>query len=130
MPLVKIEMRKGKSTEYKKALFDGVHQALVDAFKIPDHDRMQRLYEWDQNDFEISSDKSEDAVLIELTVFKGRSLQAKKDLYKAIADNLEKSPGINRMDLLIVLNEPPLDNWGILGGKAASEVDLGFKVDV
>jgi hypothetical protein len=31
---------------------------------------------------------------------------------------------------LIILLEPPMDNWGIRGGKPASEVDLGFKIDV
>jgi hypothetical protein len=29
-----------------------------------------------------------------------------------------------------VLNEVPLENWGIRGGQPASEVDLGFKVNV
>jgi len=47
MPLVKIEIRKEKSKEYKKALLDGVHQALVQSIKIPDYDRKQRLYELD-----------------------------------------------------------------------------------
>jgi phenylpyruvate tautomerase PptA (4-oxalocrotonate tautomerase family) len=32
--------------------------------------------------------------------------------------------------VFIVLNEIPLDNWGIRGGIPASEVDLGFKVGV
>lgn len=52
-PLVKIEIRKGKSAEYKKAILDGVHQALVDALKIPDNDRFQRIYELDKEDFNV-----------------------------------------------------------------------------
>jgi len=48
-PLVKIEIRKGFSAEYKKAILDGVHQALVDALGIPDSDRFQRIYELDLN---------------------------------------------------------------------------------
>ena len=50
--IVKIEIRKGKSGEYKKALLSGVHQALVQAIKIPDHDRKQRFYELDADNFE------------------------------------------------------------------------------
>jgi len=130
MPLVKIEMLKGKSSEYKKALLDGVHQALVDTFKIPEYDRMQMLYELDKENFEISSNRTEDFILIELTIFKGRSFEAKKNLYKAIVDNLEKALGIKRTDVMIVINEPPLENWGVAGGKPASEVDFGFKIDV
>lgn len=130
MPLVKIEIIKGKSLEYKKALLDGVHQALIDSFKIPDSDRMQRLYELEKEDFEISPNKTENFILIELTVFKGRSFEAKKGLYKAIVDNLEKALRIKRTDVLIVINEPSLENWGVAGGQPANEVDLGFKIDV
>ncbi len=130
MPLVRIEMLKGKSPEYKKALLDGIHKALVDALKVPDYDRMQRLYELDKEHFEISSNRSEDFILIELTIFQGRSFEAKKSLYKAIVDNLEKALSIKGTDILIVINEPPLENWGISGGKPASEVDLGFKINV
>lgn len=130
MPLVKIEMVKGKSDDYKKAVLNSVHQALVACFKIPDDDRMQRLYELEKKHFEISSNKSDDFIIIELTVFKGRSDEAKKTLYQAIVDNLHHSIGINKNDVLIVINEPPLENWGIGGGKPASEVDLGFDINV
>ena len=39
MPLVRIEMNKGKSSEYKKTLFDCVHSGLVEAFGIEEWDR-------------------------------------------------------------------------------------------
>ncbi|MGZ7117831.1 MAG: tautomerase family protein, partial [Methanobacterium sp.] len=51
-PLVKIEILKGKSKEYKKALLDGIHDALVESIKIPDNDRFQRLYELEEDNFE------------------------------------------------------------------------------
>ncbi|MGE5626567.1 MAG: tautomerase family protein [Solirubrobacterales bacterium] len=130
MPLVKIEIFKGKTSEYKKAILDGVHSALVQAFKIPDYDRMQRLYELDRENFEIAPTKTEQFTLIEITAFKGRSLEAKKLLYKEIADNLKMNPGIDGNDITIVLNEHPLENWGVKGGKPASEIDFGFKIEV
>ena len=52
MPLVKIEILKGYSKEYKKAILDAVHDALVESIKIPDHDRFQRLYELEKENFE------------------------------------------------------------------------------
>jgi phenylpyruvate tautomerase PptA (4-oxalocrotonate tautomerase family) len=130
MPLVKVEMRTGKSAAYKKAVLDAVHRALVDSFKIPEDDRNQRLYELDPEHFEYSAGKTEDCVIVELTVFKGRSLDAKRQLYKAIADNLGQAVGLKRTDVLIVLNEQPLDNWGVRGGVPASEANLGYKIDV
>lgn len=130
MPLVKIEIRAGKSAEYKKAILDGVHQALVQSIRIPDHDRIQRLYELDAGNFEASPNKTDNITIIEITMFKGRSIKAKKQLYKTIVDNLAKNPGIKGDDITIVLHEPPLENWGIRDGKPAKEVDLGFKLDV
>lgn len=130
MPLVKITIRKEKSTEYKKALLDGVHEAFVLSFKIPEHDRFQMLYELDKDCFEAPSSKTDNVTVIEVTVFKGRSNEAKKRLYKTIVDNLAKNPGIKGDDIMIILQEPPLENWGIRGGKPASELELGFKIDV
>lgn len=130
MPLVKIEILKGKDLEYKKALLDGVHHALVDTIKIPDDDRVQRLYELDRNNFEFPPEKSLDPILIELVLFKGRSFEAKKALFKAIVDNLERSLGIKRTDVMIVIHEPEKENWGVRGGIPATEVDFGFKIEV
>jgi len=130
MPLVKVEIRKGKSREYKKAILDGVHDALVQAIKIPDHDRFQRVYELDEANFEAPEGKTDNVTLIEITMFHGRSIDAKKALYKAITENLAKNPGIDGNDITIVIYESTLENWGVRGGKPASEVDLGFKIRV
>ena len=129
MPLVKIEIGTGKSVEYKKALLNGIHNALVEAIKIPDSDRRQRLYELDDEHFEHSG-RSDDYTIIEITMFKGRSFLAKKALYSAIVRNLAVNPGISGNEISIVIHEPPLENWGIRGGKPASEVDLGFNINI
>ncbi len=34
------------------------------------------------------------------------------------------------LDVLVVIHEPPLENWGVRGGQAASDLQLGFKLDV
>ena len=130
MPLVIVEIYKGKSKEYKAAILDGIHEALVSAFKIPQDDRNQRLYELDADHFERRSNKSINFTIIEITCFKGRSYDAKKLLYNDIVSNLGNNPGIDGKDILIILNEQPLENWGVYGGKPASEVDLGFDVEV
>lgn len=130
MPFVKISLLKGKSPEYKCAIFEGVHSALVEAFRIPDHDRHQQIYELDENNFEIPPAKSNRFVVIEIIAFEGRSLDAKRKLYSAITRNLGAAPGIAGDDLLVILQESPRENWCVREGKPASEVDLGFKVDV
>lgn len=130
MPLVKVEIRKGKSAEYKKAILDGVHKALVDAFKIPDSDRFQRICELSKEDFECPPDRTDAVTIIQITIFPGRSLEAKRKLYKKIVHNLGLNPGIDGHDITIILLEPPMNNWGVRGGQPAGEVDLGFKIDI
>jgi phenylpyruvate tautomerase PptA (4-oxalocrotonate tautomerase family) len=130
MPLVKITIRTGQSGDYKKSLLDGVHRALVQAFRIPEHDRFQTLIELDHEHFEFPPTKTDHMTVIEISAFKGWSFEAKKQLYQNIVANLAKAPGIAGDDIMIILHEPPLENWGIRGGKAASEVKLGFTVEV
>ena len=130
MPLVKIEIIKGKSKEHKKAVLDGVHDALVNTIKIPDWDRFQRLYELDEENFEVPEKYGENVTIIGITLFKGRSFEAKKKLYSLITGNLAANPGIEKEDVVIVLNDVPLENWGINGGQPANEVDIGFNIEI
>jgi phenylpyruvate tautomerase PptA (4-oxalocrotonate tautomerase family) len=129
MPLVQIEILKGRAAPEKKRLLQAVHNALVEAFGIPDDDRTQRLIEHGRDNFEIESGRSEKYTLVEITAFPGRSPSAKRALYKAIIRNLGEA-GVPADDILIVLHEPPMTNWGIRGGKSADEVDLGFALEV
>ena len=129
MPLVTVTMIKGKSKEFRKSILDVVHSSLVIAFKIPDHDRNQRIIEIDPDNYEFPPGKSNNYMTIEMTVFPGRSIEAKGTLYKEIVTGL-KALGISSDDILTVLYEPPLQNWGIRGGYPANEVDIGFKLDV
>jgi phenylpyruvate tautomerase PptA (4-oxalocrotonate tautomerase family) len=126
MPLVQIEMLKGRSASEKKALFDAVHEALVESFKIPDDDRVQRLIEYERDDYDVPSPGF---TIVRVTMFPGRSLAAKRSLYQRIVEKLGRL-GIAPDDINVVLDEPPLDNWGIRAGSPAREVDLDFELDV
>ena len=130
MPIVHIDILRGRPAAEKRAILDGVHAALVEAFAIPDGDRNQILAEHVAEDFERSAGRGPGFTLITMTVFPGRSLDAKRRLYAALARNLAARPGIDPADLLIVLVEPPLEDWGLRGGKAGCDVDLGFKIEV
>lgn len=128
MPIVHVHVRVGRAPAEKKAILDGVHAALVEAFRIPEQDRNQILHEHAPEHFE--SSKGPAFTLVELNVFPGRSAGAKRRLYESIVRNLERAPGIAPEAVLIVLHEPPLECWGIRGGKAGSDVELGFDVKV
>ena len=73
--------------------------------------------------------KTENYTLVEIVLFPGRTLDAKRNLYKSIVRRFSEL-GIAPSDVFIVLNEPSLDNWGLRGGLPASGVDLGFNLNV
>jgi phenylpyruvate tautomerase PptA (4-oxalocrotonate tautomerase family) len=129
MPLAKIELIKGWSRAEKNSIIEAVDSAMVEALKIPKHNRVIRLFEHDRDDFQTRPEVSDKCALVEITLFPGRSLDAKKKLYQLIVGKLE-AVGVPRLESRVILYEPPMENWGIRGGFPASEVDLGFEVAV
>lgn len=127
MPLIKVHMRDTKTKEHKKAVLDGIHSALVSAFKIPEKDRTQLLTEYDAEHFD---GRDENYTIVEIMAFEGRSKDAKRQLYKEIVENVCNTTKLQPTDIFIIVNDIPKDNWGIRGGQMASEVNIGFKIDV
>ena len=115
MPLVKIEIIKGKSLEYKKTVLDAVHVALENAIQIENWDRFQRLYEIEDDLFERSESKTDKFTMIEITMFPGRTKEQKSKLYKEIVKELNQRLGIEPTDIFIVINDPANENWGLAG---------------
>ena len=58
------------------------------------------------------------STLISIDCLAGRSLDAKRKLYKAIVNNLEPL-GIPKDHTKILLREIETQNWGLYGGQAA-----------
>ncbi len=131
MPSVLIEVRKHYAPAQEAALIEAVHLALREAFGIPAHDKDIRLIVHEPHRFACPPDKTmpEAYTHVSIDAFAGRSLDAKRALYRAIADRLEPF-GIPRDHVKILLRESPKENWGIRGGQAACDVELGFKVEV
>jgi len=129
MPLAKIEVRKSRPAEEVAALMEAVYQALREALKVPEGDRQIRYIEHKPEHFAVPPGKTENYTLVEIVLFPGRTLDAKRNLYQSIVRRFGVI-GIAPVDIFIVLYEPPLDNWGLRGGLPASEVDLGFDLNV
>ncbi len=127
MPMVHVHLRAGRPAAQKQAILDGLHAAFVEALKLRPNDRNQLLHELPPEHFE--SGYGPDAVFVEAHLFQGRSVEAKRALYRLAADALERA-GVRRDAILIVLHDPPLENWGIRGGQCAADVQLGYKLDV
>jgi len=111
------------------AVIDVVQSALREALKIPEWDRTLRLIEHLPSHFAVPPGRGEKFTLVEVTMFSGRSMDAKRALYQAIVRNLA-ALGVPALDIKITLIEIPPENWGLRGGMPASEIDLGFKIEV
>jgi phenylpyruvate tautomerase PptA (4-oxalocrotonate tautomerase family) len=110
---------KGRSFEERQRLFQAVHDALMEAFQIPDDDRTQRIVEHEPENFEIPPGSSHPYTLIEITAFPGRSADAKRNLYRTLVQRLGEI-AIDPRDVSVVILEPALESWGVRGGHSAS----------
>ena len=131
MPSVLIEVRRAYRQEDELALMEAVHAALREAFGILPGDRNVRLLVHEPHRFACPPSKGKPDLYTHISIdaFAGRSVQAKRNLYAAIVANLEPL-GIPRDHVKILLREIPRENWGIRGGQAACDVELGFKIDL
>ncbi len=129
MPSAIIEVRRQYSQAEEEGIIEAVHTAMIEALKIPITDKTIRLIVHEPHRFTAPPGKTDRYTLVDIDLFSGRSLAAKKALYQAIVRNFTRF-GIPADQIRILLRESPAENWGIRGGIPASEVDLGFKVDV
>jgi 4-oxalocrotonate tautomerase len=51
MPLTRVSLLKGKPPEYRRAVLDGLYQAMREAFDVPDDDRYMLIDEYHKSNF-------------------------------------------------------------------------------
>ena len=128
MPLVRISLREGTTPEYRKAIAEGVHQAIVEAMAVPAKDRFQVISEYKAGDLIYDEDyldvkRSDKVVFVQITLSTGRKPGQKRALFKRMAELLAKSPGLRPEDLLINLVEVSWENWSFGNGEAQYQKD-------
>ncbi|MCE5293652.1 MAG: tautomerase family protein [Chlamydiales bacterium] len=129
MPSILIEVRKEYSVEDEIAIIDAVHDALLASFKTRPQDKNVRLVVHLPHRFSCALSNPDAFTHITIDCFKGRSNEAKAQLYRTIVEKLARF-GIPKDHIEIIIREMDLVNFGIRGGQMASTVELGFKVDV
>jgi len=128
MPLVRIALREGTSSEYRRAIADGVHQAMIDAMAIPPDDRFQVISEYSAENLiydpqYLGIKRSDRVVFVQITLSAGRKPGQKRALYKRIAELLAKAPGLRPEDVVINLVEVAWENWSFGNGVAQYMLD-------
>jgi phenylpyruvate tautomerase PptA (4-oxalocrotonate tautomerase family) len=113
----------------KAQLSDVIHSCVVDALDFPADKRAHRFFPLDASDFFYPVGRTERYTIIEISIFKGRSTQAKKRLIQLLYERIQTKLGISPQDVEVTIAETPRHNWG-LRGSPADEIELGYKIDV
>ena len=114
---------------HRQAISAAIHQSVMTALEYPREKKFHRFIAFDSADFIYPDDRSESYLIIEISMFEGRSAEAKKTLIRTLFSNIEADVGISPQDVEITIFETPKQNWGIRG-KPGDELALGYKVEV
>jgi 4-oxalocrotonate tautomerase len=123
MPLVRISLMQGTAPEYRKAISDGVHRAMIEALQVPEDDRFQVITEHlpgglIYNKEYLGVAHTDRVVFVQITLSAGRKPPQKRKLYKRMAELLKESPGLDPAELIINLVEVVWENWSFGNGEA------------
>jgi 4-oxalocrotonate tautomerase len=124
MPLVRISLMQGKPAEYRAAIGSAVHRAMVDTINVPPLDHFQVISEHARGDIVYNPNyldikRTDDVVLIQITMNVGRTVEMKRALYRRIAELLNAELGIRPEDVMVNLVEVPKENWSFGNGIAS-----------
>jgi 4-oxalocrotonate tautomerase len=116
MPFVRIDLMRGKSVEYRKALGEIVYQAMIDLINVPKDDKFQVITEHAPEELNVPASYlgnhySRDIVFIQITLNVGRSIEQKTAFYKRVVDDIHAQLKLRPDDVVINLVEVPKENW-------------------
>ena len=129
MAQIKIYGLKSNLDENKSLISTAIHDAVMSALEYPLKKKFHRFISLNPDEFIYPDDRSKQYIIIEISMFEGRSVKAKKSLIKAIILNIHLQVGISPQDIEITMFETPKENWGIRG-MPGDELALGYKVEV
>jgi phenylpyruvate tautomerase PptA (4-oxalocrotonate tautomerase family) len=125
MPLVTVTLRKGRSPEFLRQVGNAIHEALVAQAKIPVADRFQLFHEVEAGNIDVDPtfagnnpvERSENVLIIQITLNAGRTDEIKSVLYAEIASRLQAQAGVRPDDVFINLVEVMKQNWSMASGR-------------
>jgi 4-oxalocrotonate tautomerase len=123
MPLTRVDMKRGKPAAYRKAILDGIYAAMRETFEVPEDDRFMLVTEHDDDGFLYGAHylgiaRSDDLVIIQLTVSNTRTVEQKQALFKRLVERLAADPGVRPEDVFVNLVEVAKQNWSFGHGLA------------
>jgi phenylpyruvate tautomerase PptA (4-oxalocrotonate tautomerase family) len=123
MPLVRVALRKGTTPEFRRAVSESIHRAMVETIGVPEQDKFQIFTEHDSDGLiydpsYLGIARTDRVVLIQITLSAGRSVELRKSLIARIARLLEDRAGVRPGDVFVNLVEVAKENWSFGNGVA------------
>ena len=129
MAQIKIYGIKEELNPIKSQLSDVIHSCVVDALAFPQDKRAHRFFPLDPEDFYYPAGRTPRYTIIEISMFEGRTVEAKKNLIRLLFERTNAVLGLSNADLEITISETPKHNWGFRG-QPGDEMGLNYKVEV
>ena len=123
MPLVRIDLVRGKPAAFRKQIGEIVYNAMRETINVPADDKFQVITEHAAEEINtansyLGNSYTQDIILIQITLNAGRTVEMKKAFFKRIADDLHDQLKVRREDVIINLVEVAKENWSFGGGVA------------
>ncbi|AGK96918.1 tautomerase family protein [Clostridium pasteurianum] len=129
MAQIKVYGLKQNLNIIKTELSDIIHSCVVNALQYPVEKRFHRFFPLDKENFYFPKGRTDKYTIIEISIFEGRSVEAKKKLIRLLFKVIEKELNISPNDIEITIFETPKYNWGIRG-LPGDELKLDYKVEI
>lgn len=113
----------------KEILSNIIHSCMVEALELPSEKKFHRFFPMSKENFYYANGRTEAYTIIEISMFEGRTIEAKKQLIKLLFERINRELSILPQDVEITIFETPKHNWGIRG-LPGDELTLNYKVNV
>ncbi len=114
----------------KAKLSSVIHSCMQSILGLPEDKRAQRFIALEAEDFYYPADRSAAYTVIEINMMKGRTVETKKALIKALFVQIEAQLNIAPIDIEITIKEQPAHCWGFRGMTGDEARDLAYKINV
>jgi phenylpyruvate tautomerase PptA (4-oxalocrotonate tautomerase family) len=122
MPFARIDLVKGKSSEYRATVADVVYGGIIGVFKAPDGDRFIVINEHEPDNFVfdphfLDIERSPDLIMIQVTSTVGNTKEQKLAFFRQIVDELHRRLNVRREDVFINLVFIDREDWSFGNGE-------------
>ncbi|MGW7911593.1 tautomerase family protein [Staphylococcus xylosus] len=122
MPIIKIDMLKGRTKEEIKEILEITYEVMLEAFQVPLGDKYQIVNQHDDFEMEILDtglgvSRTQNVIVFTL-ITRPRTKKQKTNFYKNLSETLNSKLNIRKEDIMISLIENKDEDWSFFNGEA------------